>query len=186
MPCLSLQWFYNGLDSVSNHQHHDCLLKSLFRRRSKKTSALRVTGLCAGNSPETGEFLAQRASNAENVSILDAIMMLGNWEIISVCSKVSTITPLLIVEYPPRLSIGPYSIVGWAVLQIMREDFISVTRLLLADTCTFMKNTDLATIAVHQGSCWVWTQPMKDDVIMWCILLAGPLPRMILLDPSNA
>ena len=28
-----------------------------------------VTGLCAGNSPVTGEFPAQRASNAENVSI---------------------------------------------------------------------------------------------------------------------
>ena len=27
------------------------------------------TGLCAGNSPETGEFPAQMASNAENVSI---------------------------------------------------------------------------------------------------------------------
>ena len=38
-------------------------------RRSKKTSKLRVTGLCAGNSPVTGEFPAQRASNAENVSI---------------------------------------------------------------------------------------------------------------------
>ena len=35
----------------------------------RKTSKLRVTGLCAGNSPETGEFPAQRASNAENVSI---------------------------------------------------------------------------------------------------------------------
>ena len=30
---------------------------------------LRVTGLCAGNSPVTGEFPAQMASNAENVSI---------------------------------------------------------------------------------------------------------------------
>ena len=38
-------------------------------RRSKKTSKLRVTGLCVGNSPVTGEFPAQRASNAENVSI---------------------------------------------------------------------------------------------------------------------
>ena len=37
--------------------------------RSKKTSKLRVTGLCAGNSPEAGEFPAQMASNAENVSI---------------------------------------------------------------------------------------------------------------------
>ena len=45
------------------------LLNRLFRRRSKKTSKLRVTGLCAGNSPETGEFPALRASNAENVSI---------------------------------------------------------------------------------------------------------------------
>ena len=39
------------------------------RRRSKATSKLRVTGLCEGNSPVTGEFPAQRASNAENVSI---------------------------------------------------------------------------------------------------------------------
>ena len=38
-------------------------------RKSKKPSKLRVTGLCAGNSLVTGEFSAQRASNAENVSI---------------------------------------------------------------------------------------------------------------------
>ena len=35
----------------------------------RKKSRLRVTGLCAGNSPGTGEFPAQMASNAENVSI---------------------------------------------------------------------------------------------------------------------
>ena len=64
-----LRWRHNGCNGVSNHQPHDCLLNRLFRRRSKKTSKLRVTGLCAGNSPETGEFPAQRASNAENVSI---------------------------------------------------------------------------------------------------------------------
>ena len=39
------------------------------RRRSKKTSKLHVTGLCAGNSPVTGEFPAQIASNTEKVSI---------------------------------------------------------------------------------------------------------------------
>ena len=44
------------------------LLNRLFGRRSKKTPKLRVTGLCAWNSPATGEFPAQRASNAENVS----------------------------------------------------------------------------------------------------------------------
>ena len=61
---LTLQWRHNEHDGVSDHQPHDCLLKSLFRRRSKKTSKLRVTGLCEGNSPVTGEFPAQRASNA--------------------------------------------------------------------------------------------------------------------------
>ena len=66
---LSLQWRHNKHDGVSNHQPRDCLLNHLFRRRSKKTSKLRVTALCAGNSPVTGEFPAQRASNAENVSI---------------------------------------------------------------------------------------------------------------------
>ena len=35
----------------------------------KKASKLHVTGLCKGNSPLTGEFPAQKASNAENVSI---------------------------------------------------------------------------------------------------------------------
>ena len=65
----SLRWRHNGHGSVSNHQSHDCLLNRLFRRRSKKTSKLRVTGLCAGNSPGTGEFPAQMANNAENGSI---------------------------------------------------------------------------------------------------------------------
>ena len=45
------------------------LLNRLFRRRSKKTSKLRVTGLFKGNSPGTGKFPAQGASNVENASI---------------------------------------------------------------------------------------------------------------------
>ena len=65
----SLQWRHNERQGVSNHQPHDCLLNRLFRRRSKKTSKFCVTGLCEGNSPVTGEFPAQRASNAEKVPI---------------------------------------------------------------------------------------------------------------------
>ena len=65
----SLQWRHNGRDSVSNHQPHDCLLNCLFRRRWKKTSKLRVTGLFVGNSPLAREFPAQMASSAENVFI---------------------------------------------------------------------------------------------------------------------
>ena len=63
----SLQWHHN--ERISNHQHLYCLLNHLFRHRSKKTSKLRVTGLCEGNSPLTGEFPIQRVSNVENVSI---------------------------------------------------------------------------------------------------------------------
>ena len=58
----SLQWRHN--------EPHDFLLSRLFRRRSKKTPKLRFTGLCVGNLlPVTGEFPAQQASSAENVSI---------------------------------------------------------------------------------------------------------------------
>ena len=57
----SLQWRHDGRDAdgVSNHQPQHCLLNI----------KVRVTGLYAGNSPVTGEFPAQMASNAENVSI---------------------------------------------------------------------------------------------------------------------
>ena len=64
-----LQWRHNERGGVSNDQRLECLLKRLFMRRSKKTSKLRVTGLCEGNSSGTGEFPAQRDSNVEYVSI---------------------------------------------------------------------------------------------------------------------
>ena len=48
---VTLHWRHNDHDGVSNHQPHCYLLNRLFGRRSKKTSKLRVTGLCAGNSP---------------------------------------------------------------------------------------------------------------------------------------
>ena len=44
-------WRHNGRDGVWNYQPHDWLLNRSFRPRSKKTLQLRVTGLCAGNSP---------------------------------------------------------------------------------------------------------------------------------------
>ena len=54
---------------------HDSLLNRLFKRRSKKKSKLRVTGLCAGNSPEDGEFPAQMVSNAKMFPFDDVIML---------------------------------------------------------------------------------------------------------------
>ena len=66
---VSLQWCHNECNGVSNHRCLVCLLKSLFRNRSKKISKLSVTGLCEGNSLMISEFRTRRASNAENVSI---------------------------------------------------------------------------------------------------------------------
>ena len=52
---ITLLWRHNRRDGVSNHQPHDYLLNRLFRRRSNTTSEFRVTGLCEGNSPVTGD-----------------------------------------------------------------------------------------------------------------------------------
>ena len=79
-----LRWRHNGRDSVSNHQSHGCLLNRLFRRRSEKTSKLHVTSFCAGNSPGTGEFPAQMASNAENVFHL----MTSSWHVMIACCDI--------------------------------------------------------------------------------------------------
>ena len=65
----ALKWRHNERDGVWNHRRFDDLLNCLFRRRSNKTSKLRVTGLCERNSPVAGEFPSQWASKAENVSI---------------------------------------------------------------------------------------------------------------------
>ena len=75
LPMGTLQWRHNGHDIVSNHQPHDCLLNRLSRRRSKKTSKLRVTGLCAGNSPGTGEFPHKWPVARKMFSFDDVIML---------------------------------------------------------------------------------------------------------------
>ena len=71
----ALHWRHNERDGVSNRRFLDCLRSRLFRRGSEKTK-LRVTGLCEGNSPVAGEFLAQRASNAEMFPFDDVVMKL--------------------------------------------------------------------------------------------------------------
>ena len=44
----ALQWRHDGGDGAPNHRRRQCLFNHLFRRRSKKTSKLRVNGLCEG------------------------------------------------------------------------------------------------------------------------------------------
>ena len=74
---LSIRWRHNELNDVSNHRRFECLLNRLFRRRPQKTSKLRVTGSCEGNPPVTDGFPSQRASHAEDVSIL----VMSSWKV---------------------------------------------------------------------------------------------------------
>ena len=66
---FTLQWHQTKCNGISNHQCLNCLITGLFRHRSKKASKVHVTGLCEGNSPVTGKFSVQRASDTENISI---------------------------------------------------------------------------------------------------------------------
>ena len=60
---------YNERNGVSNHRRLDFYSTVCSGIDKRKTSKLHVTGLREGNSPVTGGFPTQRASNAENVSI---------------------------------------------------------------------------------------------------------------------
>ena len=94
----TLQWRHNERDGVSNHRRLDCLLiihNRLFRRRSKKTSKLHVTGLCEGNSPVTGEFSAvtgefpvQKQVTRNMFPFDDVIMKTGNIDVGDECSSI--------------------------------------------------------------------------------------------------
>ena len=150
-PLWTLRWRHNGHNSVSNHQPHHCLLNRLFRRRSKKTPKLRVTGLCVGNSPGTGEFPAQMASYAESVSIWwrhhdewwqwsDFIAWLNSWDCfichnVIISNLVSLVSPnirwyytcnsFFLVTWPDTLQRSILSFPKWFMLivQILRKQY---------------------------------------------------------------
>ena len=65
----TLLWHHNELAGVSNHQPRDCLFNVYSRAdQTKNIKAPRHWPFC-GEFTGTGEFPAQRASNAANVSI---------------------------------------------------------------------------------------------------------------------
>ena len=66
----SLRWRHNEHNGVSNHQPHDFLLNLFFKAQIKENFKVpRHWPLSEGNSSVTGEFHAQRASSADNISI---------------------------------------------------------------------------------------------------------------------
>ena len=81
----ALQWRHNDHDGVSNHQPHSCLLNRLLRRRSKKTSKLRVTGLCVGNSPGPVNSPHKGPVTRKMFLFDDVIMQISSWQEVGIC-----------------------------------------------------------------------------------------------------
>ena len=81
-PCsIPISWHHNEGHGTSNHQHLDCLLTRLFRRTSKRTSKLRVTGPPEENPPITSELPSKRTSNADKYSFDDVIMQKDSYDL---------------------------------------------------------------------------------------------------------
>ena len=72
---VSLQWCHYERDGASKHRRLDCLLKRLFRRRSKKTSKLRVAGQGPVNVPHKGPVTRKMFPFAD----VTMLMPIGSW-----------------------------------------------------------------------------------------------------------
>ena len=99
----TLRWRQNGRDSVSNHQPGHCLLSLLFERRSRKTSKLRVTGLCVGNSPGPVNSPHKGPVTRKMLPFDDVIMVKHNkgWTVCAItricCAYVTLLVLILVV-----------------------------------------------------------------------------------------
>ena len=116
---ISLHWRHNDHDDVSNHQPHGCLLNRLFWRRSKKTSKLRVTGLCEGNSP--------RPVNSPHIGPVTRKMF--PFDDVIMCNHVSTI---LWKSGPQMTSMGSSNEWQWLYMNIGHQ--ISSARVIYPNT----------------------------------------------------
>ena len=104
---IPLQWRHNGRDSVSNHQPLDCLLNRLFRRRSKKTSKIRVTGLVT-NVIQTVTF--------KSINLTRIVVMLKKWYWgLSLCLYFLVRNKLMNLNADPTPSWMPYGRNNWSL-----------------------------------------------------------------------
>ena len=132
VPGPSLQWRHNGGYSVSNHQPYDCLLMRLFRRRSKQTWKLRVTGLCAGNSPGPVNFPHKWPVTRKMFPFDDVIMFWGESS-----------------DYRCLLFLSK-KIIGYFLTNYC--DILLLILLQLCQTCYFKKETEIE-IPQHYFQC---------------------------------
>ena len=132
---ISFKWRHRERDGVSNPQPHDCLLNRLFRCRPKKTSKLRVTGLCVGISQVTCEFAAQRVSNAENVSIL----MTSSW----LWQRQDTASVWITIPNSHIITIGKYRFRNAMNLDIIHHDTMTLKIFLTCITSPTLRRIPL-------------------------------------------
>ena len=126
----TLHWGHNNHDGVSNHQPHGCLLTCLFRRRSKKTSNLRVTGLCVGISPGPVNSPHKGPVTRKMFPFDDVIMKTTNrvrccYNAVNFLTKPHTRYPIC---RPHRRAMG-------CLLWILRLIFVLLKSLLIAISC---------------------------------------------------
>ena len=91
---------------VSNHQLWYCLLNRLFRLRSKKTSKLRVTGLCAGNSPRPVNYPHKWPVTRKMFPFDDVIMQQNDWKRIWSCPEIMPLNRTRRLQNQPILKKG--------------------------------------------------------------------------------
>ena len=97
---------HNERHGISNHRRLNCLLNRLFRCRSKKTSKLRVTDLCEGNSPVTGGFPSLRPVTRK-IFQCDGVII---WQLLSHHTATETyFDDLLIPLLQPRVTKNKYT-----------------------------------------------------------------------------
>ena len=154
-------WRHNEYDGDSNHRRLDYLLNRLLRRRSKKTSKLRFTGLCAGNSPVTGGFPSQRASNAEMFSFGDVIMGI-TWHFLHNWSCLLPPVEIVLHEGTVLRSFDNFVLLAWKTW-LTSSPFVGVLRRFNAQVIV-MKCISWWRF-IHHVQMTSWTS--HDDVIKW-------------------
>ena len=114
----SLHWCHNDHDGVSNHQPQECLLNRLFRRRSKKASKLRVTGLCVGNSPGPVNS-PHKGPVTRKMFPFDDVIMGPKYKKTALITFMICVISIHSYHKPPQLiSCAVYSHVNWKLVHI--------------------------------------------------------------------
>ena len=137
---LSLRWRHNGHDCVSNHQLRHCLLNRLFERRSKKTSKLRVTGLC----DSLHKWPVTRKMFPFDDVIMDVFKYTSNLQETQVTSLINT-RVYIFKSCLWQVSAGYYR-----SLHNMTDTWLETKKFTVTITASISSRT-------HPNQCYIWT-----------------------------